>query len=106
MGDLAASAGQILGDEAVVSTTVRLWHYEYVTGKGILRPDERGHYTRELLVMKEDIKHKFVKWSLSAARKSELSVVAARDFLNDKLLINLEVCDTIVVGTTRGVVKG
>ena len=33
----------------------------------------------------EDIQNKFVKWSLKAARKDELSVEAARDFLNELL---------------------
>ena len=33
----------------------------------------------------EDIQNKFVKWSLKAARKDELSVEAARDSLNELL---------------------
>lgn len=41
--------------------------------------------------MEEDLQRRFVKWSLKAAKGSELSVVAARDFLNNELLANVEV---------------
>lgn len=71
-------------------STVRYWHANYVEGDGILKADERGHYTRELLVTEEDVKNKLVKWSLKAAKDSELSVLSARAFLNDELLCNLE----------------
>lgn len=88
---LAAQAGQVLGDEAVAVSTVRYWHIDYASGEeGIFKADERGHYTRELLILEEDLQQKFVKWSLKMAKKSDLSVAAARDYLNDELLNNLE----------------
>lgn len=88
---LAALAGECLGDEAVGGSTVRLWHGQYVEGEGCLRPDERGHYTRELLIMEEDMNQKFVRWSLAKAKSDELSVESAQDFLNNHLLNVLEV---------------
>lgn len=99
---LAGAAGKVLGEDSVVASTVRLWHADYVAGDGVLRPDERGHYTRELLIMEEDVKNKFVKWSLKAAKNSDLNVATARDFLNDDLLLRLEVghiCDVVCVFT-------
>lgn len=91
--DIAALAGQALGKEAVGGSTVRIWHAQYVESKvGMLRPDERGHYTRELLITEEDVKQKFVQWSLRAAKADDLSVELARDFLNNELLNTLEAC--------------
>lgn len=87
--DLADCAGKALGEESVSGSTVRIWHAQYVQG-GKLRPDERGHYTRELLVAEEDVKQKFVQWSLRAAKADELSIELARDFLNNELLNALE----------------
>lgn len=84
VGALAIKAGKVLGEEAVAASTVRLWHVEYVERKGEFRPDERGHYTRELLVMEEDVKSKFVKWSLGKAKADELSVEAAQEFLSTR----------------------
>lgn len=89
---LGALAGKVLGEESVVVTTVRLWHAQYVNSDGIFKPDERGHHGRELLVNEEDIKLKFTKWSLMKAKKDELSVETARDYLNNELLITLEAC--------------
>lgn len=90
----ARDASCVLGDESVAPSTVRLWHADYVQGAGLFKPDERGHYTRELLIMEEDLQQKFVKWSLKAAKDSDLSVESARDYLNNNLLANLEVCAT------------
>lgn len=89
---VATRAGKTLGEESVASSTVRSWHVDYVKNEGRFSPDERGHYTRELLIMEEDIKCKFVKWSLLKAKKDELSLEAARDFLNEQLLVELDVC--------------
>lgn len=89
---VATRAGKTLGEESVASSTVRSWHADYVKNEGRFSPDERGHYTRELLIMEEDIKGKFVKWSLLKAKKDELSVEAARDYLNEELLVELDVC--------------
>lgn len=90
--NLASRAGRVLGGESVVGSTVRLWHAQYVGAGGIFQPDERGHHTRELLIMEEDVKHKFTKWSLRQAKSDELSVESARDFLNNELLSSLEAC--------------
>lgn len=84
-------AGKILGEEAVAVSTVRYWHVEYCDNEGKFRPDERGHYTRELLIVEEDIKRQFVQWSLRKAKRDDLSVEAAREFLNEELLNTLEV---------------
>lgn len=65
---------------------MREWHAEYVLGDGLLRADGRGHYTRELLILEEDLNMKFVRWSLGKAKKDELSVEAAREYLNSELL--------------------
>lgn len=89
---LAAQAARVLGDERVSVTTVRLWHAQYHVGEGWFRADERGHYTRDLLVMEEDVKHKFTKWSLKMAKRDDLSVEAAQQFLNTVLLPSLEAC--------------
>lgn len=89
--NLAALAGKSLGDEFVGGSTVRLWHAQYVEKNGHFQPDERGHYTRELLILEEDIHQKFVKWSLARAKTDELSVESAQDFLNNQLLSALEV---------------
>ena len=52
--DLAAAAGQTLGDEHWVwHSAVRRWSAEYIEGAGVVQPDGRGHYTRELLVLEE-----------------------------------------------------
>lgn len=88
---IASQAGRALGDERVVDTTVRLWHYQYANGKGLFKADERGHHTRELLILEEDIKGKFVKWSLSKAKTDDLSVESAQEYLNTQLLNTLEV---------------
>lgn len=85
-------AVEVLGDEKVAVSTLRYWNKDYVEGNGIFKPDERGHHSRDVLVMEEDVKSKFVKWSLSKAKKDELSVDAARDFLNEELLCSLEAC--------------
>ena len=54
MYDLAAAAGQTLGDEHWVwHSAVRRWSAEYIEGAGVVQPDGRGHYTRELLVLEE-----------------------------------------------------
>lgn len=100
VNQLALEAGKSLGDDAVAVSTVRYWHVNYLEGGGVFKPDERGHYTRELLINEEDVKAKFVKWSLKAAKDSDLSVESARDYLNDKLLSTLEVkaCWWIVEG--------
>lgn len=90
--ELAKQAGKCLGDEAVASSTVRYWHADYVNGSGRLQPDERGHHTRELLVLEEDVHSKFVKWSLKQAKADDLSVDSARDYLNNELLNSLEAC--------------
>lgn len=58
----------------------------------MFRADERGHHPRDVLIMEEDIKNKFVKWSLKKAKSDEPSADAARDFLNDELLCGLEAC--------------
>lgn len=87
---LAHQAGKVLGEESVACSTVRYWHAEYVDRRGTFRPDERGHHTRDLLVMEEDVKSKFVKWSLRKAKDDDLSVESAREFLNTELLIGLE----------------
>lgn len=89
---LGAQAGRILGDDWVAVSTVRYWHAEYHTADGFFRADERGHYTRELLVMEEDVNRKFVKWSLKKAKDDDLSVESAQEFLNNELLCSLEVC--------------
>lgn len=89
---LGAQAGEVLGEDQVAVSSVRLWHAEYFNGNGLLRADERGHYTRELLVTEEDVNNKFVKWSLKMAKNDELSVESAQDFLNNELLCSLEVC--------------
>lgn len=88
---IASMAGRILGGDAVGGSTVRLWHTDYTNNNGKLSPDGRGHYTRELLIMEEDIHRKFVKWSLMKAKADDLSVESARDFLNLQLLNTLEV---------------
>lgn len=88
---IGAKAGKVLGDEAVAVSTVRYWHATYVDGDGVLKPDERGHHTRELLIMEEDIQRKFVKWSLAQAKAEDLSVELAREYLNNQLLNSLEV---------------
>lgn len=36
--------------------------------------------------MEEDVKRKFVRWSLSKAKHDELSVEAAQEYLNTELL--------------------
>lgn len=41
--------------------------------------------------MEEDVKSKFTRWSLLKAKSDDLSVEAARDFLNQELLNTLEV---------------
>lgn len=87
----------VLGDELVVATTVRMWHAEYVNREGTFRPDERGHHTRELLIMEEDIKGKFMKWSLRQAKNDDLSVEAAREYLNTELLVTLEACAYVLM---------
>lgn len=92
---LASEAGRSLGDDYVASSTVRYWHAEYLAGEGNLRPDERGHHTRELLILEEDMQTKFVQWSLKMAKKDELSVDAARDYLNNELLNTLEACPSL-----------
>lgn len=89
---LGFQAGQVLGDEAVAVSTVRAWHAEYVRAEGVFRPDERGHYTRDLLIMEEDVKTKFTKWSLAKAKGDDLSVETAQEYLNTELLIGLEAC--------------
>lgn len=89
--NLGVQAGRVLGEEVVAVSTVRIWHADYVSGNGFMKPDERGHYTRDLLIMEEDIKNKFVKWSLGKAKADELCVETARDYLNNELLISLEV---------------
>lgn len=94
--DVGTRAGKVLGEEMVVVSTVRSWHAQYLEGNGVLRPDERGHYTRELLVMEEDVKHKFSKWSLRRAKADDLSVESARDYLNNELLVKLDVCQSLV----------
>lgn len=91
VNELATRAGQSLGDDTVAVSTVRYWHMNYLEGGGVFKPDERGHYTRELLINEEDVKAKFVKWSLKAAKSSDLSVESARDYLNGQLLSTLEV---------------
>lgn len=87
---LASQAGQVLGEESVAVSTVKYWHLDYVNKGGKFTPDERGHHTRELLVNEEDVKRKFVKWSLQKAKKDELDVESARDFLNNELLNTLQ----------------
>lgn len=87
---LGSKAGLVLGEEKIAVSTVRYWHFEYLERGGTFRPDERGHHSRDLLVMEEDIKTKFIKWSLSKAKSDELSVEIARDFLNNDLLNTLE----------------
>lgn len=89
---LGTEAGKVLGEERVAVSTVRYWHFDYVDSNGMFRPDERGHHTRELLVMEEDINHKFTKWSLMQAKKDDLSVASAREFLNNNLLSSLPAC--------------
>lgn len=86
---LGTQAGKILGDEVVAVSTVRYWHSQYVTNDGKFRPDERGHHTRELLILEEDVKQKFTKWSLLQAKSDDLCVEAARNFLNQELLVTL-----------------
>jgi len=88
--DVAAAAGCVLGDEhAIDHRSVREYSADYIKGGGVLQPDGRGHYTRELLINEEDVHRKFVKWSLASAKKDALSVEAARDYLNDVLLPTL-----------------
>lgn len=94
---LANRAGKTLGEETVAESTVRYWHADYVSRDGTFKPDERGHYSRELLILEEDIKQKFVKWSLRAAKTEDLSVAAARDYLNNELLASLEVRNLILI---------
>lgn len=89
---LAYEAGQVLGEEAVAVSTVKYWHLDYVDKGGKFTPDERGHHSRELLVNEEDVKRKFVKWSLLKAKSDELDVESARDFLNNELLNTLQAC--------------
>lgn len=91
---LVAQAARVLGEDRVAPSTVRLWHADYVEGDGVLRADERGHYSRDLLVMEEDVKSKFVKWSLSKAKHDDLSVEAAQEYLNNELLSSLEAKST------------
>lgn len=88
---LGTVAGKILGEEVVAVSTVRYWHAQYVADMGLFRPDERGHHNRDLLVMEEDINRKFIKWSLGKAKLDDLSIEAAREFLNNGLLNTLEV---------------
>lgn len=91
---IGAQAGKILGEEQVAVSTVRMWHADYVSTfnskEGLFRADERGHHSRDLLIMEEDVKHKFVKWSLLKAKTDDLCIEAARDFLNNELLNTLE----------------
>ena len=88
--DVASRAGMVLGRKhAVHHSTVRRWSAEFIAGQGQLKPDERGHYTRELLVMEEDVNNAFVKWSLGKAKKDDLSCEEARDYLNGTLLAAL-----------------
>lgn len=88
--NLGEQAGKILGEESVAVSTVRYWHRDYVIGEGVLRPDERGHHTRELLILEEDVKTKFTKWSLKQAKADDLNVELAQEFLNNELLVTLE----------------
>ena len=88
--DLAAQAGSSLAPAVSYDGhSVRRWHAQYVESGGTLLADGRGYYERELLINEEDINRKFIKWSLKAARKDELSVEAARDYLNKELLPTL-----------------
>ena len=88
--DLAAEAGSSLVPAVSYDLcTVRRWHAQYVESGGTLLADGRGYYERELLINEEDINRKFIKWSLKQARKDELSVEAARDYLNNELLPTL-----------------
>lgn len=89
--NIAALAGKSLGDEFVGGSTVRLWHAQYVEGNCVFKPDERGHHTRELLILEEDINQKFIRWSLAQAKSDDRSVESAHDFLNNQLLNTLEV---------------
>lgn len=41
--------------------------------------------------MEEDIKQRFVKWSLTQAKSDDLCIESARAFLNDEVLATLEV---------------
>jgi len=58
-------------------------------GNGKVKADERGYYERELLINEEDLKRKFIKWSLRAARSDELAVEAARDYINEEIMAKL-----------------
>lgn len=88
--ELGGAAGKILGEESVAVSTVRYWHFNYVDGEGKFKPDERGHHTRELLIVEEDVKRRFVQWSLKQAKNDDLSVESAMNFLNNELLNTLE----------------
>ena len=88
--DLAAEAGSSLAPAVSYDHhSVRRWHAQYISSGGTLLADGRGYYERELLINEEDINRKFIKWSLKQARKDELSVEAARDYLNKELLPTL-----------------
>ena len=69
--------------------TVRDWYHQYLELKGSLKPDGRGTYERELLVAEEDVNRKLTKWCLRGAKKDDLSIDSARDYLNNELLPSL-----------------
>merc|ERR1712226_645074 len=48
----------------------------------MLKPDERGRYTREIIIMEEDLKLELVRWCMSAAKSDDLSMASARDYIN------------------------
>ena len=49
--------------------------------------DQRGKWQRELLILEEDLLHKFRKWMIKQTKAEDLSVEAARTYLNDELLV-------------------
>lgn len=86
---LAKEAAGGLGYESINERVVRLWHAEYLAGNGTLKADGRGYYTREILILEEDLKNKFTRWCLRSAKKDDLSIDAVLDYLNDDLLPSL-----------------
>ena len=65
--------------------TVNSWRLDFETGSKFAR-DGRGKWQRELLIHEEDLRRKFHKWMVKAAREEKLSIEAALDYLNNTLL--------------------
>lgn len=72
--ECAEAAAGVLGDGFnVTHRTVRAWSAQYIKTGGKTQPDGRGYYERELLINEEDLKRRFVKWSLRSAKSRHTS---------------------------------